>query len=117
MTEIIRNERNARFSRTVVHGNTVYLTGVSTVQGDDIVAQTREVLRRIDGYLDAAGTDKSRLLQVLVWLKDIKRDFEGLNKVWTEWVPPEAVPARATCQAELADPKELVEIVVVAATR
>jgi enamine deaminase RidA (YjgF/YER057c/UK114 family) len=35
--------------------------------------------------------------------------------VWTSWVDPKNLPARACVEAKLADPKALVEIMVIAA--
>ena len=37
-------------------------------------------------------------------LNDIDRDFAVLNAAWEAWVPADAVPARATCEAKLAAP-------------
>ncbi|KOF54226.1 hypothetical protein AD428_08495 [Achromobacter sp. DMS1] len=51
------------------------------------------------------------------WGKDIERDFEGMNAVWAEWLPPRLMPTRATCEAKLASPELLVEIIVTAAAR
>ena len=34
-----------------------------------------------DGVADA-GTDKSRLLSAQIWLKDIAKDFAGMNEIW-----------------------------------
>lgn len=64
--DIQRIDSNERLSRIVVHGGVVYVAGVTA--GDisgDIGAQTRDVLAKIDGYLQQAGTSKSRLLTVL----------------------------------------------------
>lgn len=108
-------ESNQRLSRIVVHGNTVYIAGVTSRAGEDITTQTRDVLSTIDGYLAKAGTDKRRLLQVQIWLKDIDRDFAGMNAVWGEWTDPAYMPTRATCEAKLAAPELLVEIIVTAA--
>jgi enamine deaminase RidA (YjgF/YER057c/UK114 family) len=52
---------------------------------------------------------------VQIWLKDIARDFDGMNTAWEEWIPEHAVPTRATCEAKLARPELLVEIIVTAA--
>jgi enamine deaminase RidA (YjgF/YER057c/UK114 family) len=38
-----------------------------------------------------------------------------MNAVWDAWVSPGSTPARATVEARLANPKYLVEIMVVAA--
>lgn len=115
MTEIVRRDSNERLSRIVIHGDTVYVAGVTSSATGGIVEQTRDVLAKIDGYLAQARTNKSRLLSVQIWLKDIERDFAGMNSVWAEWAPPRALPTRATCEAKLAAPELLVEIIVTAA--
>lgn len=114
--DIIRIDPNERASRVVIHDNTVYIAGV-TSPGEGIEAQTRAVLAKIDGYLAQGGTDKSRLLTVQIWLRDIDRDFAGMNTAWREWAPRDAMPTRATCEAKLAGTELLVEIVVTAARR
>ena len=113
--DIVRKDTNQRLSRIVIHGDTVYVAGVTSTAEGGIVPQTRDVLAKIDGYLAQAGTDKSRLLSVQIWLKDIERDFAGMNEVWDAWVPKGAGPARATGESKLAHPDLLVEILVTAA--
>jgi len=117
MNDIVRKETNERLSRIVIHGDTVYVAGVTSNAEGGIAAQTRDVLAKIDGYLKQANTDKSRLLTVQIWLKDIERDFAGMNAVWAEWALPSAMPTRATSEAKLASPDLLVEIIVTAAAR
>jgi len=117
MTDIVRRESNERLSHVVIHGDTVYVAGVTSNAAGGITEQTRDVLKKIDGYLAQAKSDKSRLLSVQIWLKDIERDFAGMNAAWTEWVPANAMPTRATCEAKLASPELLVEIIVTAARR
>jgi len=113
---ITRHQTNVRMSRIVVHAGTAYLAGVVATERDaDISAQTAEVLSRIDELLGSVGSDKTRLLSTQIWLKDITRDFQGMNQVWDAWVPEGAAPARASCQAALATPEILVEIIVTAA--
>ena len=73
------------------------------------------ILARIEHLLDLAGTDKSRILSVTIYLKDIDADFAGMNSVWDEWLPKGAQPARATVEAKLCEPEILVELSVVAA--
>ena len=117
MTDIVRKDSNQRLSRIVIHGDTVYVAGVTSAAEGGIAAQTRDALAKIDGYLAQAGTDKSRLLSVQIWLKDIDRDFAGMNAVWAEWALPQAMPTRATCEAKLASPDMLVGIIVTAAAQ
>ncbi len=117
MSSIIRQDSNARLSRIVTHGDTVYVAGVTSSTPGDIVVQTRDVLTKIDGYLASAGSDKRHLLTVQIWLKNIDADFAGMNSVWAEWAPADALPTRATCEAKLAAPDLLVEIIVTAAKK
>ena len=101
-------------SGAVVHGDTVYLQGVTPDPGGDITSQTRQVLERIDALLAMAGTDKSKLLSAQVWLSDM-RLFEAHNAAWNEWVDPRNPPVRACVRADLWHPNLLVEIMVTAA--
>ncbi|MBN2979533.1 hypothetical protein BFW88_27140 [Pseudomonas fluorescens] len=113
---IQRQLTNERMSQIVVHSGTVYLAGQV---GDDMSAgieqQTRETLANIERLLDLAGTDKTKLLSVTIYLKDIDADFAGMNAVWDTWLPKGAAPARATVEAKLCEPQILVELSVVAA--
>ena len=113
---IQRQLTNERMSQIVTHNGTVYLSGQV---GDDMNAgveqQTRETLANIEHLLDLAGTDKSKLLSVTIYLKDIDADFAGMNAVWDKWLPKGVAPARATVQAKLCEPEILVELSVVAA--
>jgi enamine deaminase RidA (YjgF/YER057c/UK114 family) len=95
----------------------VYVAGITSSVKGDIVAQTRDVFRQIDGYLAAAGSDKHHLLTAQIWLKDITADFEGMNSVWAEWAPKDALPTRATGEVKLAASDLLVEVIVSAAKK
>jgi len=102
-------------SQAVVHGDTVYVAGQLAPDGGASVAdETRGVLRQIDAVLKEAGSDRSRLLSVSIYLVDIA-DFAEMNAVWIEWLDGAAPPARATVQAALAHPERRVEIAAVAA--
>ena len=105
-----------RMSGAVVHGNTVYLAGqvASQAAGQSVTEQTREILSIIDSLLAEAGTDKSKLLMVNIWLTDMAT-FQEMNAVWDSWVSPGNTPARATVEAKLAAPQFRVEIAVIAA--
>jgi enamine deaminase RidA (YjgF/YER057c/UK114 family) len=113
---IQRHDTNARLSRVVVHGDTVYLAGLTAdkTAGQSVATQTQEILASIDGLLAKAGTDKSKLLQATVWLQDI-RTVDDMNKIWDAWVPAGCAPARACIEARLQSPAKMVEIRVTAA--
>ena len=74
----------------------------------------REVLASIDRLLAQAGSDKSRLLMVTIYLTDM-RDYPAMNEVWDEWVPEGTAPVRACVEAKLANAAYRVEMVVTAA--
>ncbi|KAF1689957.1 RidA family protein [Pseudoxanthomonas taiwanensis] len=112
---IQRFDVGPRLSEMAVHNGVAYLAGQVPEDGSlDIVGQTREVLQAIDALLARAGTDKSRILQAIVYLADMA-DFQGMNQAWDEWVAPGDAPPRATVEARLARPEWKVEIVVTAA--
>lgn len=102
-------------SGAVIHDGTVYLAGqVSAEPTASTKGQTEQVLKKIDGLLAAAGTSKSKLLSATIYLSNIG-NFDEMNSVWDAWVEPGNTPARATVEARLANPKCLVEIMVIAA--
>jgi enamine deaminase RidA (YjgF/YER057c/UK114 family) len=110
-----RFDVGARMSEMAIHNGTVYLAGqIAEDATQDIEGQTRQVLAAIDALLARAGSDKSKLLMVQVFLADLK-DFDGMNRVWDAWVPSGNTPARATVQASLARPEWRIEIVATAA--
>jgi enamine deaminase RidA (YjgF/YER057c/UK114 family) len=114
MTKIIRTEPGTILSKAVEYHGFVYLPGITARDtSKDIKGQTAEVLEQIDQMLETHGTDKTRLLQAQIWLKDI-RDRDAMNKIWSAWLPPGGAPARACVQAHMADPRHLVEIMVTA---
>jgi enamine deaminase RidA (YjgF/YER057c/UK114 family) len=111
-----RIDGNPRMSKVVVHGNTVYLAGLTADKtvGQSLAEQTREILSLIDSFLAKAGTDKSRLLTATIWLSDI-RTVDEMNKIWDAWVAPGHTPARACIEALLQGPEKKIEIQVTAA--
>ena len=115
MANLTRFHVGPRLSETAVHNGTVYLAGqVPEDTSADAEGQTREVLAAIDALLAQAGSDKTRILSVTIYLKDMA-DYAGLNEVYDAWVAEGAAPARACLEAKLYDPRVLVEMMVVAA--
>ncbi len=114
MSKIVRTGPGPILSKAVEFHGFVYLQGCTAADpGKDITGQTEQTLALIDELLETHGTDKTRLLQAQIWLKDI-RDRDAMNKVWTAWLPEGGAPARACVEANMADPRLLVEIMVTA---
>lgn len=112
---IQRFDVGSRLSEMAVHNGVCYLAGqVAADDTQDVAGQTRQVLAAIDALLARAGSDKSRLLMVQIFIADLA-DFPAMNEVWEAWLPAGAAPPRATVQAALARPGWKVEMVVTAA--
>jgi len=108
-----------RSSAIVIHNGLVYISGqvgeIAKLEESDITEQTLQTLEKIDKLLAEAGTDKSRILEARIWLKDISKDFVAMNSVWNAWIDQNSKGVRHCVEAELARPTLLVEVQVVAA--
>jgi enamine deaminase RidA (YjgF/YER057c/UK114 family) len=111
---IRRIDAGARMSGVVIHNDTAYLAGQVGTPGESVAAQTKDVLAKVDALLAKAGSDKSKILQAIIWLDDMA-NFAEMNTVWDAWVDKANTPARATGEAKLAAPGYKVEIIVTAA--
>ncbi len=113
MSKIIRTEPSPVLSKAVEYHGFIFTQGmVARDLTGDVRAQTSDVLDQLDVLLEEHGTDKTRLLQAQIWLKDIG-DRDALNALWSAWLPQGGAPARACVQAVLADPRMLVEIMLI----
>ena len=98
-----------------MHGDTVYLAGqVADDMTLDIVGQTEQALANVDKMLAIAGTDKSHVLSVTIWIKSMA-DVSKMNAVWDRWIDKASPPSRACAAAEMARPEVKVEFIVIAA--
>ena len=112
---ITRHDPTAILSQAVQYGDTVYLAGiVADDPSQDVKGQTKQILDKIDRLLAKCGSHKSKVLSANIWVTDIK-NRPAMNEVWSAWVDSRNLPARACVEAKLADPRMLVEIMVVAA--
>ena len=104
-----------RYSEVVIHNGTIYLAGQLADDFDgDIREQTRQTLANIDKMLAEDGSDKSKILSLTIFLKDMA-DYDGLNAEYDAWVADGHAPARACVEAKMYKPEVLVEMCVVAA--
>ena len=103
-----------RTSMVSIHNNTVYIAGQCGSVGEDIKAQTRTALAKVERWLEASGSNKSKLLQTTIWLADMN-DFDAMNEVWEAWIDPANPPSRATGVVRPAVAGLDVEIIAVAA--
>ncbi|WP_223274696.1 RidA family protein [Tateyamaria sp. syn59] len=103
-------------SLTVAHGGLVYAVAYDPDAAQSMAAQTTNALAFLDDRLAETGSDKSRLLQVTIYLQDMSMK-QDMDVVWTEWIgPPENWPQRACMGADIGDNgTTLIEIVAIAA--
>lgn len=112
---IKRSSPGPSLSRLVEFGNLVFVAGTTADNKTaNCKAQTEEVLKKIDAFLSAAGSDKTKILWCNVWVSDI-REKDQMDAAWQAWIPADAKPARATVEARLATPDTRVEIMMIAA--
>ncbi|MCF7521681.1 RidA family protein [Neisseria sp. ZJ106] len=101
-----------RLSEATVANGFVFLSGmVPENTGDNVKAQTENVLAQIDHWLAQCGSDKQHILEATIFLPDLA-DYAAMNEAWDAWVNPQRSPARACVEAKLANPEWKVEIKV-----
>jgi enamine deaminase RidA (YjgF/YER057c/UK114 family) len=111
---LVRIKPEARMSDAIIHNQTVYYTGVPEILDADAYEQTANTLAQIDALLAELDSDKTRILDVTIFLPD-GNDFAAMNKAWDEWVVAGQAPVRCTVQAQLMNPRYKIEIKIIAA--
>jgi enamine deaminase RidA (YjgF/YER057c/UK114 family) len=114
MSSIQRHGVTRRWSDAVVHGGVAHFVEVPDELTPGLASQVQQVLAQIDTRLALVGSDRTRLLQVLIYLADLSQ-IGTLNEQWDAWVPEGHAPARVCVQVGLAKGL-LVEMVITAAT-
>lgn len=105
-----------RMSQAAIVGNLIFTAGrvAEKSAGRDVGTQTKEILDGLDELLARAGSDKSKIACVTIYLANMI-DFDAMNAVYDAWVDRANPPARACVEAGLAGSEFNVEIAVVAA--
>jgi len=85
-------------------------TGAMTAS--EIVAQTEQVMRNLDGILEAAGAAWVDVVKTTVYLHDMA-DFPTVNEIYGKWIG-DARPARSTVQVSALPRGALIEMDLVA---
>ncbi|MBR0869415.1 RidA family protein [Bradyrhizobium tropiciagri] len=88
------------YSHTCTAAGLVFVSGQLPVDTDGkpmsdqpFERQAAQALANVDACLEAAGTDRSRLLQVRVYVTDMKY-WPTFNQIYADWIG-EVRPARA----------------------
>jgi len=110
------------YSQAIRAGDFLYTSGqialdpaTGQVVSGGITEQTTRVLESLKAILEAAGTDFSRVVKTVVFLKDMN-DFAAMNAVYGTYLAPEGTipPARSTVEVARLPKDVLVEIEVIA---
>ena len=115
MANIERIGSSRRWSDVVIHSGVARWVEVAEDATGDAESQVRQVLQQIDATLVQIGSDRHRLLEVLIFLADLS-DISVLNELWDAWVPADHPPIRACVQAGLGKGLR-VEMIVTAAVK
>ena len=75
----------------------VELDAAGNVVRYDVEAQCHSVFRNVRAILEDAGSRWDRLVDVTVYLTDMKRDFATYNRLWAEYFR-DAQPCRTTVE-------------------
>jgi len=113
---IQRIETKKRYSEIVIHNDTVYLSGQVPWKFEDydFPTQAEEVFNLVEEQLKKAGSDKTKLLSLRIYLRN-PEDYDLMNTVFDKWIPDECAPTRATiCNVKFPNPKWQIEVVAVA---
>ncbi|OUC98753.1 RidA family protein [Streptosporangium minutum] len=108
------------YSHVAIHGGLVYVSGQLPVdqhgtalsdQAFDV--QARQVLHNLDQCLITAGTDRSRLVMVTVYVTDIDQ-WPAFDAIYADWIGRHR-PARAVAGASRLHYGAAVEVQAIAA--
>jgi 2-iminobutanoate/2-iminopropanoate deaminase len=110
------------YSQAIRLGNLLYTSGqialdpaTGKIVAGAIAEQTTRVLENLKAILTAAGSDLSRVVKTVVFLKDMN-DFAAMNTVYGTYLAPDGAipPARSTVEVARLPKDALVEIEVIA---
>ncbi|HUP44950.1 MAG TPA: Rid family detoxifying hydrolase [Thermoanaerobaculia bacterium] len=124
MAPVIRTERAPRPVGPYPHarrvGNLLFLSGIGPRKPgtnevpSGIEAQTRSCIENIRVILEEAGSSLEKVLDVTVYLTDMKRDFDRFNEIYAEYLG-HVQPTRTTVGVDSLPTPIDVELKVIAA--
>jgi 2-iminobutanoate/2-iminopropanoate deaminase len=107
------------YSQAVCAGGFVFVSGqiplhpeTGAIVGDDVRAQTQQVLENMQAVLAAANSSLSQVVKVGVFLQSMN-DFVAMNEIYTKYFGA-SVPARVTVEVSRLPKDVLVEIDAIA---
>jgi len=83
----------------------------------DIAAQCHAVFANVKTVLESAGATWEDLVDVTVFLTDIRRDFATYNRIYAEYFSAETGPCRTTVEVNRLPTPIAIELKCIARTR
>ena len=106
------------YSQAVTVGDFVFTSGQialvpssGTVEAEDIVGQTEQVMKNLTAVLEAAGSSMEKAVKTTCFLADMN-DFAAFNEVYGKYFTSK--PARSCVAAKQLPKNVLVEVEVIA---
>ncbi|MHA2036014.1 MAG: RidA family protein [Promethearchaeota archaeon] len=94
------------FNHVVKGGNLLFLTSqlsadlnTNKILKGDITEQTRIAMENIKFLLESSGSTMNDILKVVVYMRKVK-EFDKMNRVYSEYFEKGQEPARVTIQAK-----------------
>ena len=94
------------FNHIVKAGNFIFLSSQLSVNlkthkilGGNIREQTKQALENTKYLLELAGSSMDNIVKVVIYMKDVKKDFKAMNEVYRKYFRKGEEPARVTVQA------------------
>ncbi|HPQ08145.1 MAG TPA: RidA family protein [Bacteroidia bacterium] len=91
----------------------VVLDEKGNVVSYDIAAQTHSVFRNVKTVLEEAGSSLDKVIDVTVFLTNMKDDFKTFNQIWAEYFK-ENPPCRTTVEVNALPTPIAIEFKVIA---
>ena len=109
------------FNHIIKAGNFIFLSSQLSVDlkthkilGGDISEQTKQTLENIKFLLESSGSSMDDVVKVVIYMKDVKKDFDAMNKIYRKYFKKNEEPTRVTIQALSPIEKIDIEIEVIA---
>lgn len=106
------------YSQGIITGNLLFASGQiainpenGEIEGNDIVAQTEQVMKNIGAILAEAGTDYSKVVKTTCFLADMG-DFATFNEIYGKYFTEK--PARSCVAVKTLPKNVLCEVEVIA---
>ena len=81
--------------------------------GHDIIAECHQVFANVKDVIEAAGSEWKKIIDVTVFLTDMKNDFAKFNEVYKEYFQ-EVLPCRTTVEVKSLPSPISIELKVIA---